>query len=123
MNLVQYLCQLISEECGEITQRASKMSRFGYDEVQKGQSLDNYERLRIEKVDLDIIFSLLVSATKKQNDFISIPINENMEKQKKLLKYSRLSVDCDQITESVYQELLSITYFRDDSDMIKGIFK
>lgn len=52
LNREQYILTLIQEECAELSQRASKALRFGLYEVQPGQELDNWERLRGEFVDL-----------------------------------------------------------------------
>jgi hypothetical protein len=114
MTLIQYLCQLLSEECNELGQRASKLSRFGADEVQPSQSLNNFERLRLEKVDVLVIYDLLLKATRKHDDCVSILLNEQSNKELKVLNFSKLSVECGAITEDVYQQLKAITYFRDD---------
>ena len=47
MNLHQFLSDLLQEECNEVGQRASKLSRFGYDEIQPGQSLNKVSPLKI----------------------------------------------------------------------------
>ena len=39
---------ILIEECAEVIQRATKMLRFGRDEVQAGQDLTNAERLALE---------------------------------------------------------------------------
>lgn len=43
---------ILMEECAEVTQRASKMLRFGIDEVQPGHRLTNAQRLAQEVGDL-----------------------------------------------------------------------
>ena len=43
MNLHQFLSVLVQEECNEVGQRASKLTRFGFDEVQPGQPLNNLQ--------------------------------------------------------------------------------
>lgn len=40
------------EECDEASQRACKLLQFGPDDVEKGQSLSNAERLRLEVNDV-----------------------------------------------------------------------
>ncbi len=114
MTLIQYLCQLLSEECSELSQRASKLSRFGWDEVQPGQELNNFERLMGEKVDVTVIYSLLLEAISQTDEYVSIKGIEQQRKHHKILEFSRLSVKCGQISEEVYQELKSITLFRDE---------
>jgi hypothetical protein len=112
MTLIQYLCQLLSEECNELGQRASKLSRFGKDEVQPNQELDNFERLRLEKVDLLVIYDLLLSATGKvDDDKFFINNKDHKAKQLKIIKFSKLSVECGQITQNVLDELISHTPF------------
>lgn len=43
---------ILIEECAEVQQRATKLMRFGRDEVQPGQALTNAERLSLEVGDL-----------------------------------------------------------------------
>jgi hypothetical protein len=105
---------LLSEECNELGQRASKLSRFGADEIQPSQELTNFERLRFEKVDVMVIYNLLLKASRKQDECVSIFCNEQMDKERKILAFSRLSVECEAITEIVYRQLKAITLFRDD---------
>ncbi len=114
MTLIQYLCQLLSEECSELSQRASKLSRFGWDEIQPGQDLNNFERLMGEKVDVTVIYSLILEAIGQTDEYVSIHGLKHQGKHHKILKFSRLSVECGQISEEVYQELKSITLFRDE---------
>lgn len=110
MTLIQYLCQLLSEECNELGQRASKLSRFGKDEIQPNQQLDNFERLRLEKVDLLVIYNLLLLATGKDDkDLFWIDENEHKSKKEKIIKFSKLSVECGQITQDVLDELIKHT--------------
>lgn len=46
------LLEILIEECAEVQQRATKMLRFGVEEVQPGQPLDNRTRLSEEVGDL-----------------------------------------------------------------------
>jgi hypothetical protein len=46
------LLEILIEECAEVQQRATKMLRFGVNEVQPGQLLDNSERLGLEVGDV-----------------------------------------------------------------------
>lgn len=46
------LLTILAEECGEVTQRASKALRFGLAEVQPGQPLTNSTRLAHEIGDI-----------------------------------------------------------------------
>lgn len=53
------LLTLLIEECNETAQRASKAIRFGLDEVQEGQDLNNAERLIYEFNDIIGVMELL----------------------------------------------------------------
>lgn len=46
------LLTILIEECAEVQQRATKMLRFGRDEIQPSQSQTNMERLGLEVGDL-----------------------------------------------------------------------
>jgi len=46
------LLEILIEECAEVQQRATKMLRFGVNEVQPGQPLSNAARLSLEFGDL-----------------------------------------------------------------------
>ena len=59
MNLEQYLLTLLVEECAEVAQRATKAQRFGMNEVQPGQDLNNFQRLNGEINDLMTVMGLL----------------------------------------------------------------
>jgi hypothetical protein len=115
MTLVQYLCTLLSEECNELGQRASKLSRFGKDEIQPNQKLENFERLRLEKVDLLVIYNLLLSATGKvDNDKVVINIAEHRAKEDKIIKFTELSVECGQLSQDLLNELIQHTYKKNE---------
>lgn len=89
LNREQYILTLIQEECAELSQRASKALRFGLYEVQPGQELDNWERLRGEFVDLwtsvCLLDRLLVNFDYDHDD-VGAKIN-------KIKKYMKISVD------------------------------
>lgn len=50
--------EILIEECGEVIQRATKMIRFGIEEVQPGQLLSNRRRLSDEVGDLEYMIAL-----------------------------------------------------------------
>lgn len=53
---------ILIEECAEVQQRATKLLRFGRDEIQPGQELSNAERLSHELGDLKAIVQLASEA-------------------------------------------------------------
>lgn len=55
----EHLLTCLMEECAEVAQRASKAIRFGMEEVQLGQDLDNHRRLEHELGDLLGVVDLL----------------------------------------------------------------
>lgn len=46
------IATILAEECAEVIQRATKLQRFGVEEVQPGQPFDNAHRLGLEVGDL-----------------------------------------------------------------------
>lgn len=55
-----YECELLTiliEECAEVAQRATKMLRFGVEEIQPDQSFSNQERLSDEVGDLQCMIA------------------------------------------------------------------
>lgn len=75
---------LIVEECAEVQQRATKMLRFGVQEVQPGQLLTNAQRLSQELGDLMAVLKLAEAAA-----LISGPdiVAAEMQKVSKLLRF------------------------------------
>lgn len=90
MNKQEYLLTCLSEECGEISQRVSKILRFGLTEIQPSQELTNSQRLINELNDLLGVIQLLeiekilprVECLEKQAD-----------KKDKVKKYMQISRD------------------------------
>lgn len=66
------LLTILIEECMEVAQRATKMLRFGVNEVQPGQDLDNAERLSVEVGDLLAVIRLCTEA-----DLISHSVSQH----------------------------------------------
>lgn len=56
------LLHVLIEECAEVQQRATKMLRFGVQEIQPGQPLTNRARLSIECGDLTVIGDMCLEA-------------------------------------------------------------
>ena len=53
---------ILIEEAAEVQQRATKLLRFGRDEVQPGQELTNAERLAKEIGDMEVLVSMAADA-------------------------------------------------------------
>lgn len=60
MNRSEHLLTCLSEECNEVGQRVSKALRFGLTEVQRGQPLNNAERIVDELNDLFAVIAILI---------------------------------------------------------------
>ena len=60
MNRVDHLLVCLAEECSETAQRATKMLRFGPEEIQPSQELDNTERVVLEFNDIMAIMEMLM---------------------------------------------------------------
>jgi NTP pyrophosphatase (non-canonical NTP hydrolase) len=56
---VDHLLLTLAEECAETTQRVTKAQRWGLNEVQPGQELNNEQRLRYELNDVFAVVELL----------------------------------------------------------------
>lgn len=54
----EHLLLCLAEECAEVSQRIMKALRFGNDEVQEGQALNNRERTTEELYDLTAVATL-----------------------------------------------------------------
>lgn len=74
------LLTIFIEECAEAQQRATKMLRFGRDEVQPGQGATNRERLGAEVGDLCEMIERLVSASLLLPDDIEKGIEAKRQK-------------------------------------------
>lgn len=59
MDRAEHLLVCLAEECAEVSQRVSKALRFGLDESQPGQSMDNRERIIEELQDLFAVVAIL----------------------------------------------------------------
>lgn len=79
MNRKEHLLQIVSEECAETAQRASKAARFSINEIQKGQNLTNAERLVYEFNDLLSVMMMLY-----REGYIPHPISVTAQEIKRL---------------------------------------
>lgn len=62
MTRTDHLLVILMEECAEVTQRASKILRFGLSEIQADQNLTNSDRLSLEIADLLAAVDMLAEA-------------------------------------------------------------
>ena len=88
MNKIDHLLTCLAEECGEVTQRVAKALRFGIDEVQEGQELNNKERLCHELTDLVAVIELL------RENGLWMPVYDSYKiqaKKARVEKYMKLS--------------------------------
>jgi NTP pyrophosphatase (non-canonical NTP hydrolase) len=83
MNETEHLLTILSEECAEVAQRASKAVRFGLLEIQPGQQEDNTRRLERELADLMAVAELLGLRIRDEDKAAKL------EKLKKFMGYSR----------------------------------
>lgn len=89
MTKKELLLTLVSEECAEISQRCSKAIRFGMDEIQKDQLLNNSERILGEFNDLVASMEVLF-----EKNFLSLISKDLLDKKLiKLKKYLQYSTD------------------------------
>ena len=91
------LLTLIAEECNEVAQRASKAIRFGLNEVQEYQNLNNAQRLIYEFNDLVATMKIL----EEGGYFNESIFNEDLQsiKKQKIRKYLEYSKECGTLTE------------------------
>ena len=79
---------ILMEECAEVTQRASKMIRFGANEVQAGQFANNIERLSEELGNLMEMVNVVYDAGLLDSAWVE---HGRANKQRKLPQYLQSS--------------------------------
>lgn len=90
MTRLEHLLWILSEECDEVGQRASKAARFGLAEVQPGQPFSNAWRIRQEFGDLIAAYEMLG---------IEMPSRVEIEEKKiKVEKFLKYSAECGTLT-------------------------
>jgi hypothetical protein len=85
----EHLLILLIEECVEVSQRATKILRFGFNDptgTEPDQPYNNEERLIQEINDLEAVIDLLF----QDKPFYKSPLLQNRKKEK-IKKYSELS--------------------------------
>lgn len=83
MNTIEHYLTVLSEECAETAQRASKAIRFGLQEIQPGQSETNARRLEREMSEAVAILEAMGLRIREEDKVSKI------EKLKKFMDYSR----------------------------------
>ena len=98
MNKIDYLINLLSEECNEVGQMCSKILRFGLEEVRPEQEFTNKERLIQEVNDLLAVLELLqaegVDLTGLAN---SVALAKKKTKVEKFMELSRAQGKLDEV--------------------------
>ena len=87
MNRGEHLLTILSEECAEVTQAATKAMRFGMHE-QRDLPTSNYDRLNEEINDLYAVIEMVEHAFDIGLERNGEMINAKQEKVEKYLKYS-----------------------------------
>lgn len=87
----EHLLMILSEECAETMQRASKVLRFTAEEIQPlpGNTQTNSERLVYEFNDIVAVMELLQEAGVVHNVIDRIAIDKKKEKVKDFILYSQ----------------------------------
>lgn len=70
MNVKEHLLTILSEECAEVAQRASKAARFGLKEIQPGQAEDNTRRLERELAELLAVAQILGLTVREEDKLL-----------------------------------------------------
>jgi len=87
MNVHEYLLTTVGEECSETHHRCSKALKFGWDEVQIGQTKANKDRILYEFNDLLASMEMLY-----ETDIEELINRDQMDKKaKKIKQYMRYS--------------------------------
>ncbi len=91
MNKKEHLFTLLSEECAEVIHRASKVIRFGENEIEPRQDYTNVERLAHELDDISAICEMLIEegVEIKFSDASRRRIYEKKLKVGKMMEYSK----------------------------------
>lgn len=92
MSKEEYLLQVLSEECNEVSQRISKAFRFGLEEIQTSnpnETQTNRERIIYEVNDLITVIKMLMYFDNKAYKDL---LKTSVQKELKLNKYMEYSL-------------------------------
>lgn len=95
MNYLEHMLSIVGEECNEVGQRCSKAARFGMDEVQPGQPMNNADRILQEFNDLVGAMEILYG--KPVQDLLNP--DQIAEKHLKIAKYMDYSRSVGTLTD------------------------
>lgn len=87
------LLTILIEECAEVQQRATKLLRFGRDEVQPGQPLSNAQRLSQELGDLEAVILLCQNERLISKDDVAKAVIPKLRKLEKFMQTSAPPAD------------------------------
>lgn len=93
MNKEQMLLTLLSEECAEVSQLASKSIRFGLDSCDPTTGKSNMSSLHQELIDIISVVQYLNYEYNFNFDFDNIDWKAVAEKKERIDKYMRYSVN------------------------------
>lgn len=112
MNRREHLLTIASEECAEIAQRLSKAIRFGVDEIEPGQNLDNTQRINQELSDLFGVIEMLFE------DGLPLFVDHDLAdaKKRKVEKFLAYSAECGTLTGEPLESGKSETLATETSD-------
>lgn len=85
------LLDCLIEECAEVIQRATKLKRFGRDQVQIGQELTNAERLCEEFSDINVVAQFCLDKELFGTNPLKRIEDRALIKQEKLRRYLQKS--------------------------------
>ena len=96
MNKDKFLLLKVMEECAEVSQRASKLIQFGWDEVEAGQDLNNQQRFQNEVTDLICVLQMLNSSTATPVK-LHTTLEQFSDKVEKVAKYHKYAKDLGEL--------------------------
>jgi hypothetical protein len=99
MNRSEHLLACLAEECDEVGQRVMKALRFGLDEIQRDQPLNNAERIAAEYADLIAVYEIC-----RDEGLLQTPDMDIAGKREKIERYMLLAIEKGALTEDTGNE-------------------
>ena len=100
MDRIEHILSCVSEESHEVGQRACKAARFGLDEVQPAQSLNNWERIVGEFHDLYSVLIMLAEDSGRDRNDLAPTASIVGEKRAKVERFMLLAASTGALTTS-----------------------